>query len=108
MIQVLFISFTRAQIETLGRLLAIFLGSFVSPTWFLLKQSLSPYINIDLLMQKDIGLMTFVNLIGQLESFGPRALMYELIPSLFLCTLASLCFFVLCGYIGKYAARYVA
>lgn len=105
MIQVFFLSFNRAQIETIGRLTAVFLGSFVSPSWLLLKQAMYPFLDLDLLLKKDIGLGTFVQMVGQLQSFGPEALLYKLIPSIFLCGVASCCFFLLCSFVGKYAAR---
>ena len=72
-----------------------------------LEQVLAPY-HLEVLLQKEIGLMTFLNLIAQLQSFGPRVLMYDLMPALFLVTVASLCFFLLCGLLGKWAARYLA
>ena len=42
----------------IGRLLAVFAGSFVSPVWPLMKTALSPYLNLERLHQGSFTLYT--------------------------------------------------
>ncbi len=102
------VSLSRQQLEWLGRTLAVSVGSLFSPSWNLLKDTLSRYVDINRLLSEHPGPQACLDLVLQLKAHGPDELMFSLMPSLAGCMLVSLGFIALCSLAGQLAARKLA
>lgn len=102
------LSLSRQQLEWLGRTVAVSVGSIFSPSWHLLKDTLSRYVDVNRLLAEHPGPQACFDLVMQLQAHGPQELMFSLMPSLAGCMLVSLAFMALCSFAGQLAGRRLA
>ena len=109
MFKVFFFELSKRQLEVLGQLTAVMVGSLFSPWYAMLERTLAPYISLDKLLSPDImvALSTYLQLIRNMKAAGTAELMYSFIPSLGLCIVTMVAFLVACNFVGLFATRLV-
>lgn len=92
----------RIQTERLGKAVSIFIGTFFSPAWVLMKFTLNQFLAFDELSGKNgTQLDNLIQLIARIEDLGSFTLLFQLVPLLTLCLLCSFGFLFLCGKLGE-------
>jgi len=100
------LSISPKQLEVLGRLAGVALGSLVSPLWPMLTWVMKPYIDLQAFMASDNYLVSYFELVSRLREAGPAALVFGLIPQILLCAVVGIAFLYITGQLGLYATRY--
>ncbi|MEB3288095.1 MAG: hypothetical protein VKJ04_11395 [Vampirovibrionales bacterium] len=86
--------------EWLAGLLIMAVGSFFSPTWWLLSKVMAPYIDFQALLGSSDLIGAYIDLIYKLKAAGPEVLFFQLIPLLTLCVLAGFIYYAACTWVG--------
>ena len=88
------------------RLLAVLVGLWLSPTWFLLQQALQPYVDLNLLQGLDPA--AIIALLLRLDALSSEVLLGHVAPVLVICLLGSVLYLYACSLLGETLARPVA
>ena len=88
------------------RLLAVLVGMWLSPTWFLLQQALQPYVDFSLLEGLNPAVM--LALLLRLNTLSVEVLLGHVAPVLVICLLGSVLYLYACSLLGETLARPVA
>lgn len=83
------------------------LSTLFSPSWWLTKNLLSPYLNMDELLAQGIAPETILNVSIQLHGLGSEVLTQQVMPILLLCMAASLSYLFISCWLGKKAFKLV-
>jgi hypothetical protein len=82
-------------------------STLFSPSWWLTKNLLSPYLNLDELLAQGIAPDTLLNASIQLHELGSEVLTQQVMPILLLCIAASLSYLFISCWLGKKAFRLI-
>lgn len=93
------------QWEWVGKLVAITLLGFFSPTWYLLKSVLESYMDVNALTSMQTALPVWMDFVHRLKDpHSPIA--GELIGQLLLCLMVSMAYLYFSGKLGTMAVRW--
>lgn len=80
------------------------LGVLFSPGWWVYRQTLERYLDLNALLTTD-GLSTYSLVCLQLKLLGKHTLVYEVMPAILLCLLVSIGSLLLWGKTGQWLAH---
>jgi hypothetical protein len=98
--------FNFMTVERIGRFVAVCIGSFVSPTWLLIQETLKPYIHLASLSRVGALQSEMTSMMIRFHQH-PDHVATVLIPSLLGCLVFSFAYLYICGKLGEYGARYL-
>lgn len=105
MIKDVLLSLSQQQLEWLGRTMAVSAGSLFSPSWYLLRSTLSQYVDVNQLLAAGVSPQMLMSFSMQLRAHGSDEILFALMPSLAGCLVVSLAFIFACSRVGQLAAR---
>lgn len=100
---------SKRQLEVLGQLAAVSVGSMFSPWYPMLQRILAPYADLNRLVSPDtsMALSTYLQLVHNMKAAGNEELLYSFIPSLGLCIAVLTVFLLTCNFVGLFATRLI-
>lgn len=93
--------------ESIAALGSATLSSVFSPTWWLMKNLLEPYINLDELVAHGLDPDTLFQLVFQFRELGATVLFGQILPGLLVCMAVSVAYLFISAWIGQKALRLV-